>query len=216
MAKAKKPVSIAGIEFDALISSDRSMEATVPEYTTESGFTVSDAIILNEETLSLVLYLTETPVTWSGRKDHGSGHVETVISKLEELYYKREPVKVITSEKTYKNMAIEQLGISKSLEIGYAKEISVSLRQVRTTKTKTTTIPKGYGKSGSTKKSSGTAGTSSGGSSGGSSGSSSGGKSGSSSGGSSGSSGGKQGSQSGGSSGGSILYNIGKKTGLIK
>ena len=47
MARAKQPVSINGIEFDALIDESRTLEATVPEYSVESGFSVSDAIILS-------------------------------------------------------------------------------------------------------------------------------------------------------------------------
>ena len=36
MARAKQPVSINGIEFDALIDESRTLEATVPEYSVES------------------------------------------------------------------------------------------------------------------------------------------------------------------------------------
>jgi hypothetical protein len=49
MARAKRPVTIAGIEFDALISEEHGYEATVPEYAVESGFSVSDAIIHGAE-----------------------------------------------------------------------------------------------------------------------------------------------------------------------
>ena len=49
MARAKQPVSVNGIEFDALIDQTDTLEATVPEYTVEDGFVVSDAIILNRK-----------------------------------------------------------------------------------------------------------------------------------------------------------------------
>ena len=42
MGKAKQPVSINGVEFDALIESEEGYEAQVPEYPTEKGFSVSD------------------------------------------------------------------------------------------------------------------------------------------------------------------------------
>lgn len=51
MGKAKQPVSINGVEFDALIDSDEGYEAQVPEYPTEKGFSVSDNITLKPETL---------------------------------------------------------------------------------------------------------------------------------------------------------------------
>lgn len=129
MARAKRPVTIAGIEFDALISEEHGYEATVPEYAVESGFSVSDAIIHGAETLNMVLYVTDTPVTW--RSHSGRGRVEQVTKRLEELYYAAEPVTIVTSDATYTSMAIENLTISKSAEVGYAREIPISFRKIR-------------------------------------------------------------------------------------
>lgn len=160
MAKAKCPVSINGIEFDALISESRTLEATVPEYSVEDGFVVSDAVILNAEALEMTLFVTDTPVTW---KSHaGQGRVERICKQLEELYYAGDPVTVVTSDATYTMMAIESLTISKSVETGYAREIPISFKKIRVTTAKTTTIPDSYGKSGTTAASAGTASTSSG------------------------------------------------------
>lgn len=206
MARAKQPVSVNGIEFDALISQTDTLEATVPEYTVEDGFVVSDAIILNPEKLDMVLYITDTPVTWYSRHGSGQDRVETIVKQLQELYFTAEPTTVVTSAKSYTNMAIESLSIAKSLEIGYAREISISFKKIRVTTAKTTTIPDNYGKSGATAASAGTASTSTG-SSGGSSGSGSG-----SGGGSSGSSGS---SGSIGNSKSSILYSAANSIGLI-
>lgn len=203
MAKATKPVSVAGIEFDALMSSDHKMEASVPEYATEDGFMVSDTIILGQETLSMVLYLTDTPVTWYSKHGANKGRVKSVCDKLEELYYSKTPVNVVTSEKTYTNMAIESITISKSTENGYAREIPISFRQIRTTKAKTTTIPNSYGKSGTTASSSGTASTTPASSSGSSSPSRS----------SSGSS--SSSSSSDSLSKGSLLYSAGSSLGIL-
>ena len=97
-------------------------------------------------------------------------------------------------------MAIENLTISKSAEVGYAREIPISFRKIRITTARTTTIPASYGKSGATAASAGTANTSSGSS------------------GRSGSGGSGSGSGSGSSSGNSkssILYGAAKSIGLI-
>ena len=186
-----RPVAIDDLEFDALISEDRTLDASVPEYSVEAGFVVSDAIILNTEKLSMTLYVTNTPVTWFNRHGSSRTRVNDVVAKLEEKYYAAKPVTVFTSEKTYRNMAIESFSISKSLEAGYAREIPISFKKIRVTKAVKTTIPDYYGKSGSTGASAGTASTSTA-----SSGSSSGSK-----------------DESG--SKGSILYNAGKSIGLI-
>lgn len=206
MARAKQPVSVNGIEFDALISQTDTLEATVPEYTVEDGFVVSDAIILNPEKLDMVLYITDTPVTWYSRHGSGQDRVETIVKQLQELYFTAEPTTVVTSAKSYTNMAIESLSISKSVEIGYAREVSISFKKIRATSAKTTTIPDSYGKSGTTQASAGTASTSSG-SSGGSS------SSGSGSGGGSSGSGSNSGSSGGSKS--SILYSAANSIGLI-
>ena len=65
-----KPVSIAGIEFDALIEETKTLSATVPVYPVENGFPVSDTIILDPLRIQMTLYVTNTPVTWLYR--HGS------------------------------------------------------------------------------------------------------------------------------------------------
>lgn len=169
MARPKQPVSINGVEFDALITEDRGLEATVPEYAVEDGFSVSDTIIIGTETLSMTLFVTDTPVTWFSRHGSGRGRTESVVKQLEELFYTKEPVTVVTSDRTYTDMAIESISFSKNAETGYAREIPISLRKIRITKARTTTIPDSYGKSGATGESAGTANTSTATSSGGSS-----------------------------------------------
>ena len=205
MARAKQPVSINGIEFDALIDESRTLEATVPEYSVESGFSVSDAIILSPEKLDMTLFVTNTPVTWYNRHGGSQNRVDSVVKQLEELYYAGEPVTIVTSDATYSNMAIESITFSKNTEVGYAREIPISFKKIRVTSAKTTTIPDSYGKSGATGASAGTASTSSGSSGGGSSGGGSGGSSGSSSG----------SSGSNGNSKSSILYSAANSMGLM-
>ena len=123
MGKATQPVSINGLEFDALIDESRTLEATVPEYSVESGFSVSDSVILNPEKLSMTLFVTNTPVTWYRRHGASPTRVDNVVKQLEELYFAKEPVTIVTSDATYTSMAIESITISKSLEIGYARQI---------------------------------------------------------------------------------------------
>jgi len=166
MARAKQPVSINGIEFDALINEDRGFEATVPEYAVENGFSVSDAIILGAETLIMTLYVTNTRVTWYHRHGNNPNRVDTVVKQLQDLYYSATPVTVVTSDTSYTNMAIESMTISKSVDVGYAREIPISFRKIRITQATTTMIPDSYGKSGDTGAPAGTANTSTGNSSG--------------------------------------------------
>ena len=199
MARAKQPVSINGIEFDALIDQSISYEADAPEYPTEKGFSVSDTVILKPEVISMTLFVTDTPVTWRNRFGSGAGRVENVIKRLEKLYFAKKVFTVVTTDAVYDNMVLTSMSISKSSDVGYAREIPISLKKIIVTESKTVTIPSSYGKSGTSGASSGSANTSS-----------------SSKSGSSNSSGSNSNSSNSGSQkGGSILYNAASSFGLI-
>lgn len=153
------PVSINGVEFDALMTEELTLPATIPQYVVEEGFEVSDTIILNARKLSMTLIVTSTPVTWI--KTHGGGvsHVATVIAQLQALYFSREPVTVVTPNGTYSNMGIESISITKSPDGIYDREVSISLAEVRKTRAGASTLPAGYGKGGASSAMVGTANT---------------------------------------------------------
>lgn len=205
MARARQPVSINGIEFDALIEESYDLEAQVPEYPTEKGFSVSDTIVLKPETISMTLFVTDTPVTWRNRHGSGIGRTEVVVKQLKNLYFSKQVVTVVTSDEVYDSMAITNISFAKSADVGYAREIPITLKKIVVTESATVTIPDSYGKSGTTGASGGTASTKSASKSGGSSGGSGSGAGGGSGSGSSGKSG----------SGGSTLYNAASGFGLI-
>lgn len=191
------PVSVAGIEFPAMLDETQTYTASIPDYPVETGFTVSDSIIIQAMELPLTLLLSDTPLTWRGRV-RSMAEAE---SMLKELYFSKTPFSVTTPSGTFDNMGITSMNIKRSTETGYNKEVSLSLKQIPVTETKTTTIPDSYGKSGATGANAGTASTSTGstGGTGGSTGS--------------GGSGGSKGSNGGKS--GSILYNLANSAGLL-
>lgn len=160
--KLAQPVTINGIEFDALISDDRDLTATIPEYSVEDGYSVSDGIIIAQETLSMNLIVTASPVTWRDRHS-GSNHLQDTIKNLEELFYRRELCTIVTPTRTYTNMAIESMTFSETLEAGNSREIPISFKQVAVTQIQKTTYPATYGKSGKSGAAAGSAGTKSGG-----------------------------------------------------
>ncbi len=219
MAKKKlKPVSIWGIEFDALIDEAKTFSATIPVYPVEKGFPVSDTIILDPVSIQMTLYVSNTPVTWLYRHGSSSERVEKICSQLEKKWQKKQLAKIVTAEAIYKDMGITNISIKKSSDIGYAREISISAQKVQITKRKKAKIPSYVLKSGETKANAGTASTST------SSGKSS---TASGTGGSSGGGGGSGGNKNGGGSsssgkgnssakkGQSILYGAASGLGLI-
>ncbi len=216
MARKKlKPVSIWGIEFDALIDETKNLSATIPTYPVEKGFPVSDTIILEPISIQMTLYVSNTPVTWLYRHGSSTDRVNKICDLLEQKWLKKQLAKIVTTEAIYKDMGITSISIKKSHDIGYAREISISAQKVRITKRKTVKIPSYVLKSGETKANAGTASTSTS-SSKSSTGSGSGGSGGA---GGSFSSGGSGGGGSSGNSGAkkgqSILYGAASGLGLI-
>jgi hypothetical protein len=159
MARAKQPVNIDGIEFDALIELTEDYEAEVPSYPTEKGFNVSDNVTLKPITLTMTVFLTDTPVTWAKRFGVNAGRMESVVKKLEQLYFDKKVVTVTMTDAVYENMVMTNLSIVKSSDTGYAREIPITMQEIIVVESKTVTIPSSYGKSGTTSASTGTAST---------------------------------------------------------
>lgn len=154
-----KPVSLAGIEFDALIDEVKSLQATIPAYPVEDGFPVSDTIILSPLTVSMTLYVSDTPVTWLYRHGSSNGRVQQICDQIENLWLSKSLVKIVTTDAIYTNMGLTSLSIKKSREIGYAREISLTAQKVRVTSRQMTDIPEDILKSGESEASAGTAST---------------------------------------------------------
>lgn len=175
MSKKIQPVSIDGIEFDALISSSESLAADIPQYPVEDGYEVSDTMILKPLSLEITVFVSNTPLTFLDRfggAEKCRTRVDDVVAQLKKMRAGRKLVTITTNDATYRNMGLESMSIAKSLENGYARQIPMTFKEVIITSTQTVAVPASYGKSGATGASGGSASTSkSGGSSDSSSGS---------------------------------------------
>lgn len=160
MAKKLQPVSVWGIEFDALIDETKSMTSKIPEYPVESGFSVSDTIINEPIQLSMTLYLSNTPVTWLYRHGSSNGRVQRICKMIEEQWFQKNLTKIVTSDATYTNMGLTSISIKKSKDLGYAREISITAKKVRVTERQTISVPDYILKSGESMADAGKASTS--------------------------------------------------------
>lgn len=157
----KQPVMVNGIEFDAILDGTSTYSASVPTYPIDAGYSVSDNVALDPFKLSMVLYVTATPVTWLSRHGTGEERIRLICDSLVELYSSREMLSVVTQDKAYDNMVIQNLEIKQSEEIGYAREIALDLVQVTVTAASVQTVPAEYLRSGKSMQSTGTASNSS-------------------------------------------------------
>lgn len=153
-------MTIAGIEFDALIDETKTLAATLPSYPVEQGFPVSDTIILDPISIQMTLYVSNTPVTWLYRHGSSTDRVRKICDRLENLWLDKELVKIVTTDAIYKDMGITSISIKKSKDIGYAREITLSAQKVRVTKREMAEIPADILKSGETQADAGAASTS--------------------------------------------------------
>lgn len=155
--RARQPVSLDGIEFDALIDITESLEADAPEYPVEEGYNVNDTIILKPRQINLTVYLSNTPVTWKERFGDTKDRVNDVCTKLYELYEERKTVILGTTDAVYEDYCITSISLPRNVDNGTSMEIPITLKEVRKTQTKTTTIPASYKRAGKTKTNAGTA-----------------------------------------------------------
>lgn len=164
MARATQPVSINGIDVDALIESSESYTAQAPAYPVEDGASIEDTLVLEPMELQMTVFVTEYPVTWLGRHGGGGNRVRSVTDALVEAFKKKSFITVATYEKTYENMVITSLELPKTQDMTAAMEIPITLSQVTVTSTATgtVTVSDSYSKSGATGKSTGAAKTSGG------------------------------------------------------
>ena len=155
--RKKQPVSIWGIEFDALIDEQKTMSSKIPVYPVENGFPVSDTITNEPLSLSLNLYISNTPVTWLFRHGTSKDRVNMICNLIEKKWLEKNLTKIVTSDTIYTDMGITSIVIKKSSDIGYAREVSVTAQKVYITKKRTTVIPNYSLKSGKSKASAGKA-----------------------------------------------------------
>lgn len=143
-----QPVVVNNIEFDALIDSDEQYNATVPKYPVESGYSVSDNVALDALTLSMTLYVTNTPVTWFQTHGNDTQRVQRITDSLKMLYFSKTPITVYTQDAIYESMIITSFDIKKSTDTGYSREIPITFTEVTITDSMTVDIPAEYGRAG--------------------------------------------------------------------
>lgn len=159
MPIARTPSRLGDIKFDAVINRDKTLTAEVPEYPVEDGFPISDAILRKPLELSVTAFISNTPVTWRRQLGDTHNRVSRVTKQLENLWLSGEPQTFVSGGRSYRDMAITSLTIPETPEMLNAVEISMTLKQVEVTRSKTTTIPSSYGMSGTTGDSGGSAST---------------------------------------------------------
>lgn len=145
---ATKPASLGSLEFDAIVSRSETMDADIPEYPTEAGYSVSDNVCLKALTLDVEAIISNTPVTWSDEHSPSQSRVETMCDELRKLWKAKEILTFTAGSDVYENMCIESLTLPRKAENGSSVYVSFSMKQVTITSTDTAAISISYARGG--------------------------------------------------------------------
>ena len=132
----------AVIEFDASVSESHNDEAEVTEHPIEDGSNVSDHFRKMPVYLTLEGMITNTPVVFLASFTPNSpiivgdtkptlDRVETAYAKLREFQTAGVLVDVITSLRSYWNMALLSINVVRDASTGNALRVSMTLREVK-------------------------------------------------------------------------------------
>lgn len=135
--------SVARKKFNSKFQPDLTLEEDherISEVTTnpvESGARVADHVILEPERLTLRGFITDTPAAVLGANP---GRVSDAFKTLDALWKSREPLSVVTLDKTYESMIITRLNMPRTRPS--SMEVIMELQHVDVLKSETAMIPK--------------------------------------------------------------------------
>lgn len=150
-----KPSTLGTLEFDAIVSRSETMDADIPEYATEAGYSVSDNICLKALTLDVEAVISNTPVTWANIHSPSQSRVETLCDEFRKLWKEKKVLTFTAGSDVYENMCIESLTLPRKAENGSSVYISLGLKQVTITSTDTAAISINYARGGKSGKNTG-------------------------------------------------------------
>lgn len=145
---AAKPATLGTLEFDAVVSRSETMDADIPEYATEAGYSVSDNICLKALTLDVEAVISNTPVTWANIHSPSQSRVETLCDEFRKLWKEKKTLTFSAGSDVYENMCIESLTLPRKAENGSSVYISLTLKQVTVAQSDTAAISINYARGG--------------------------------------------------------------------
>ncbi|MFT9498018.1 phage baseplate protein [Anaerosolibacter sp.] len=140
----KSPTNIGGVEVDVLMEQEFTKEYEVPSHPTENGFIISDHVIAKPATISMIVSVGPSPVTWGSVLGSGFNRAEEVLSKLGTLADRKEPIKVVTNFKVYEPVIIVKLSAPQKQGSGSVIQFGLDLVRINMVDSQTVAIPPEY------------------------------------------------------------------------
>jgi hypothetical protein len=147
----KTKARIGVVELDASLSETHSMSAEVTNHPLEEGSEISDHIRKQPDSIQITGVVSNTPLVYLANIQAPSPLVNdlTPVSDRAELAYvelqrimsQGETVEVVTSLRTYENMALTSLSITRDAASGNVLNASMDLREVIIAKSEVVSAP---------------------------------------------------------------------------
>jgi hypothetical protein len=147
--KAKARIGIA--ELDASLSETHSMSAEVTNHPVEEGSEISDHIRKQPDSIQISGVVSNTPLVYLASIQAPSplmndltpvsDRAELAYAELQRIMSQGETVEVVTSLRTYENMALTSLSITRDAASGNVLNASMDLREVIIVKSKVVAAP---------------------------------------------------------------------------
>lgn len=137
---ASGPGSIGGIEFDSVYTQEEVLDADVPEYPVEDGFTTSDNVNIKATVLTVVALVANHPVTWASRHGSSSNRVGEVKRQLKKLFTAKQPVTYVSNGETWENVVVQGLKFPDDKESGDSIKVTITLKQITITEKQTALV----------------------------------------------------------------------------
>lgn len=134
--------AIGEVILDVAISETHTLQARATEHPVESGCSIINHIQVMPDSIQLDGIISNTPTAFLGLPALGLRQASDAFQQLEELMKSGQPVQIVTSLKTYKNMALENLTIKRTAANSDALCFSCSAKQIRMVESKIISLPK--------------------------------------------------------------------------
>ena len=139
----KPKAAIGEIILDVAISETHTLQAKATEHPVESGCSIIDHIQILPDSIQMEGIISNTPTAFLGTPFFNTDHyAHEAFEQLEALMKSGQPIQIVTSLKTYKDMALENLTVHRSATKSEALCFSCSAKQIRMVESRIINIPK--------------------------------------------------------------------------
>ncbi len=137
------PSKIDSIELDILVEQEHKLESEVCEHPVEDGFPVADHVIRKPIKLSMVVGITQSPVTWLDKLGQKEDKVVNALMEFKRIYKDAQPITIVTPTDIYSNMVMTSAAFPRNVDNKNLLRIPCEFVQIRKVNAKTTDIPEG-------------------------------------------------------------------------